>query len=272
MVRIVIEMVLGVSTSCLSTRIHATMNHICDPQLSEMSRTVQSAEEGKEVEKGNVHLDLGLVAVAVEKDVRLAIGPSSPSWVAILSSESSHHILIPLMPLFGNGSYLVGICLVALEVRDGAKVKVLKHDDVSCAMTDQLVDTLLDVCEHSLGGDGCVEQKVVSLKADGKQGRFQLGNILWRSIRQIVFVDLLNEPRDGYVTLATRVALDNVRIRRCSTIGNVGQVQSAILGDLYKDVINKGTKEEGGGVIAISIVFTLLLSSHVAVTLLYNPI
>lgn len=267
MVRIVVEMALGVSTSCLSIRIHATMNYICDPQFSELSRTVQSAEEGKEVEKGNVHLGLGSVTVAVEKDVRLAIGSSSPPWVAILPSESSHHILIPSVPLLCNDSHLMGIRLVALEVRDGAKVRVLKHDDVSCAMTDQLVDTPLDVGEHSLGGDGCVEQKVVSLKADGKQGRFQLGNIFRRSIRQIVFVDLLNESRHGQVALATRVALDDFRIRRCSTIGKVGQVQSAILGDLYK---MSPTKERGG--IAISKIFTLLLSPHIVLILPCNPI
>lgn len=171
MVWIVIEMALGVSTSCLSTQIYASMHHICDPQFPEMSRTIQSAKEGKEVEKGNVHLGLGPVDVAVEKDVRFAIGSLSPSWVAILSSETSHHILIPSVPLFCKGSHLVGIRLVALEVRDGAKVEVLKHDDVSSAMIDQLVDTPLDVGEHGLGGDGCVKQEVVSLKADGKQGR-----------------------------------------------------------------------------------------------------
>lgn len=167
------------------------------------------------------------------------------------------------MPLFCNGSHLVGIRLVALKVRNGAKVKVLKHDDVSCAMTDQLVDTPLDIGEYGLGGDGCVEQKIISLKADGKQGRFQLGNIFWRSIRQIVFINLLNEPRDGQVALATRVALDDIRIRRCSTISNVGQVQSAILGGLYKV---PSTKERR--VIAVSRLFAWLL--HVDDRLPFN--
>lgn len=149
-------MALGVSTSCLSTRIHATMNYICDPQFSEMSGTVQSAKEGKEVEKGNVHLGLGSVAVAIEKDMRLAIN-SSPSWVAILSSESSQHILVPLVPLLCNGSHLVGISLVALEVRDCANVRVLKHYDVSSALIDQLADAPFDVGEHGLDGYGWIK-------------------------------------------------------------------------------------------------------------------